>query len=170
MVALDNVSTTLIAALRWFSPAVGLKQPYLVLQLKVPSGQPFGVEFATTDVSGGRHRLLFSTAFREPHTKALHTQFPLPGLPRSMWTNVCFCLHDLMSKYRDGVVFSTLDAITIRANCAVRNVFTLRTRPPATVPVGVSQPSDVGALFARSRAITGCVRGCERPTAVVSRP
>lgn len=145
--------------LAWCTATVGLKQPYLVLQLKVPSGQPFGVEFATTDVSGGRHRLLFSTAFREPHTKALHTQFPLPGLPRSMWTNACFCLHDLMASFRDGAVFSTLDTITIRANCAVRNVFTLRTRPPATVPVGVAQPNAVGT----SRARVGGVPPCRQP-------
>ena len=62
--------------------AVGLKQPFLVLQVKVPSGQPFGLELGTTDSTGDRHRLVFSTSFRAPHTKALHAQFPLPGLPR----------------------------------------------------------------------------------------
>ena len=108
---------------------LGLVQPYLVLQLTVPSQKPFALELSISDTTKARRRVLLSTSFREPVRTPLHTRLPLASLHREVWLNLTFDLFDLVGKCFPGATYSRLEAVTIHAACKVRRVFTLKAPP-----------------------------------------
>ena len=108
---------------------LGLVQPYLVLQLTVPSQKPFALELSISDTSKARRRVLLSTSFREPVRTPLHTRLPLASLHREVWLNLTFDLVDLVAKCFPAATFWRLEGVTIHAACKVRRVFTLKTPP-----------------------------------------
>merc|ERR1719326_460282 len=121
-----------------------LVQPGLVLQVFVPE-QCSAVSFslAVTDASRARRRLLFSSSFREPQANPLHAQFPLSFLRRGEWVNVVLDL-DGITQSSWGQAFKSLDLVSLKGECRVRKVFTLRVPSGDDLPRQHDLPAGVG--------------------------
>ena len=113
---------------------VGLKQPFLLLQLLVPQEKGFAIELDVSDVAGVRRRLDFSTVAKRIVTTRdpPRVSFPLSELKRDTWLNVCVDVAGLLAFYFDDAEFQSVDKIVVRAPCSLHRVFTMRYRPQAT--------------------------------------
>lgn len=109
--------------------ALGLVQPILVLQVLLPTGQPFSFEVSVTDVSGTRRRLIFSKAFSEVKETPLHCQLPLTTCKEDEWANLALDLPSLVATHFNGARFKSSESVSIGASCKLRKIFTLRDHP-----------------------------------------
>jgi hypothetical protein len=105
--------------------AVGLVQPFLVLQSLFPSDTQAFVELTVTDEKRTRRRLILSTAFKDVSSNELHAQVPLSLLKRGVWLNLCIDVAGLTHEcFRQP--FQSLEGIVIGAPIALRRVFSMR--------------------------------------------
>lgn len=107
-----------------------LIQRYLVLQLYVPLGHSFSLEFGVTDSSGNnKRRILLSSNHRDITITQLHARFPLNILRLGIWLNLCLDLQSLVGETFKGQSFKALENLTISASCRLRKIFTMKSQP-----------------------------------------
>ncbi|KAM7170893.1 protein CFAP20DC isoform 10-T11 [Macrochelys suwanniensis] len=111
---------------------LGLIQRFLVLQIYVPLGQDFSTELLVTDLGNIKRRLYLSTVQKELSVTPLHAKLPLFMIKRKIWCNLCIDLVAFTSEIFKGAVFQSLDGIIISANCKLRKIFTLKSKPQDT--------------------------------------
>nr|XP_034962695.1 uncharacterized protein C3orf67 homolog isoform X5 [Zootoca vivipara] len=109
--------------------ALGLIQQFLVLQIYVPLGQDFSTELLITDLGNIKRRLYLSTIHKELSITPLHAKIPLFMIKRKIWCNLCIDLVAFTSEIFKGAVFQSLDGIIVSANCKLRKIFTLKSKP-----------------------------------------
>ncbi|EOA96113.1 Uncharacterized protein C3orf67-like protein, partial [Anas platyrhynchos] len=112
--------------------ALGLIQQFLTLQIFVPLGQDFSTELLITDLGNIKRRLYLSTVHKELSVTPLHAKIPLHMIKRKIWCNMCIDLVAFTSEIFRGAVFQSLDGIIISANCKLRKIFTLKSKPQDT--------------------------------------
>ncbi|XP_054243444.1 protein CFAP20DC [Indicator indicator] len=129
---------------------LGLIQPFLTLQIFVPLGQDFSTVLMITDLGNIKRRLYLSTVRKEVSVTPLHAIIPLVMIKRKIWCNMCIDLIAFTSEIFRGAVFQSLDGIVISANCKLRKIFTLKSKPHDTskedgvcVPFLTCEPTDV---------------------------
>ncbi|KFZ56654.1 Uncharacterized protein C3orf67, partial [Podiceps cristatus] len=130
---------------------LGLIQQFLMLQIFVPLGQDFSTELLITDLGNIKRRLYLSTVHKELSVTPLHAKIPLFMIKRKIWCNMCIDLVAFTSEIFRGAVFQSLDGIIISANCKLRKIFTLKSKPQDTaeeddmcgVPFMPYEPTDV---------------------------
>ncbi|KAM9276790.1 protein CFAP20DC [Morus bassanus] len=130
---------------------LGLIQRFLTLQIFVPMGQDFSTELLITDLGNIKRRLYLSTVHKELSVTPLHAKIPLFMIKRKTWCNMCIDLVAFTSEIFRGAVFQSLDGISISANCKLRKIFTLKSKPQDTaeeddmcvVPSMPYEPTDV---------------------------
>ncbi|KAM6060493.1 protein CFAP20DC isoform 3-T5 [Theristicus caerulescens] len=130
---------------------LGLIQRFLTLQIFVPLGQDFSTELLITDLGNIKRRLYLSTVHKELSVTPLHAKIPLFTIKRKIWCNMCIDLVAFTSEIFRGAVFQSLDGISISANCKLRKIFTLKSKPQDTaeedgmcgVPFTPYEPIDV---------------------------
>uniref|UniRef100_A0ABM5FJ76 Protein CFAP20DC isoform X2 n=1 Tax=Pogona vitticeps TaxID=103695 RepID=A0ABM5FJ76_9SAUR len=108
---------------------LGLIQQFLVLQIYVPLGQDFSTELLITDLGNIKRRLYLSTIHKELSVTPLHAKIPLFMIKRKIWCNLCIDLVAFTSEIFKGAVFQSLDGIIVSANCKLRKIFTLKSKP-----------------------------------------
>ncbi|XP_067397443.1 protein CFAP20DC isoform X2 [Emydura macquarii macquarii] len=111
---------------------LGLIQRFLVLQIYVPLGQDFSTTLLVTDLGNIKRRLYLSTVHKELSVTPLHAKLPLFMIKRKIWCNLCIDLVAFTSEIFKGAVFQSLDGIIISANCKLRKIFTLKSKPQDT--------------------------------------
>ncbi|XP_072203469.1 protein CFAP20DC isoform X3 [Excalfactoria chinensis] len=111
---------------------LGLIQPFLTLQILVPLGQDFSTELLITDLGNIKRRLYLSTVHKELSVTPLHAKIPLFMIKRKIWCNLCIDLVAFTSEIFRGAIFQSLDGIIISANCKLRKIFTLKSKPQDT--------------------------------------
>ncbi|XP_042679235.1 protein CFAP20DC isoform X2 [Centrocercus urophasianus] len=111
---------------------LGLIQPFLTLQILVPLGQDFSTELLITDLGNIKRRLYLSTVHKELSVTPLHAKIPLFMIRRKIWCNLCIDLVAFTSEIFRGAIFQSLDGIIISANCKLRKIFTLKSKPQDT--------------------------------------
>uniref|UniRef100_A0A7M4FET3 Chromosome 3 open reading frame 67 n=1 Tax=Crocodylus porosus TaxID=8502 RepID=A0A7M4FET3_CROPO len=130
---------------------LGLIQRFLVLQIYVPLGQDFSTELLVTDLGNTKRRLYLSTVQKELSITPLHAKIPLFMIKRKIWCNLCIDLVAFTGEIFKGAVFQSLDGIIISANCKLRKIFTLKSKPQDTaegdgicaIPCLTNEPTDV---------------------------
>ncbi|KAM7063805.1 protein CFAP20DC isoform 1-T1 [Molossus nigricans] len=130
---------------------LGLIQRFLVLQIYIPMGQDFSTELLITDLGNIKRRLYLSTVHKELSSTPLHAKIPLFMIKRKIWCNLCIDLVAFTSEIFKGAVFQSLDGIIVSANCKLRKIFTLKSKPPDTadkdagfgVPFPTDEPTDI---------------------------
>ncbi|KAM4653730.1 protein CFAP20DC isoform 2-T4 [Amazona ochrocephala] len=130
---------------------LGLIQRFLTLQIFVPLGRDFSTELLITDLGNIKRRLYLSTVHKELSVTPLHAKIPLITMKRRIWCNMCIDLVGFTSEIFRGAAFQSLDGISISANCKLRRIFTLKSKPQETaekdamcgVPVMPCEPTDV---------------------------
>ncbi|XP_074691961.1 protein CFAP20DC isoform X1 [Strix aluco] len=130
---------------------LGLIQQFLTLQIFVPLGQDFSTELLITDLGNIKRRLYLSTVHKELSVTPLHAKIPLFMIKRKIWCNMCIDLVAFTSEIFRGAVFQSLDGIIISANCKLRKIFTLKSKPQDTaeeddmcvLPFMPHEPTDV---------------------------
>ncbi|XP_043373895.1 protein CFAP20DC isoform X14 [Dermochelys coriacea] len=121
---------------------LGLTQQFLVLQIYVPLGQDFSTELLVTDLGNIKRRLYLSTVHKELSVTPLHAKLPLFMIKRKIWCNLCIDLVAFTSEIFKGAVFQSLDGIIISANCKLRKIFTLKSKPQDTAEEDADDPTD----------------------------
>ncbi|XP_030356939.1 uncharacterized protein C3orf67 homolog isoform X2 [Strigops habroptila] len=129
---------------------LGLIQRFLTLQIFVPLGRDFSTELLITDLGNIKRRLYLSTVHKELSVTPLHAKIPLFTMKRRIWCNMCIDLVAFTSEIFRGAAFQSLDGISISANCKLRKIFTLKSKPQDTaekdamcgVPVTPCEPTD----------------------------
>ncbi|XP_032637716.1 protein CFAP20DC isoform X3 [Chelonoidis abingdonii] len=121
---------------------LGLIQRFLVLQIYVPLGQDFSTELLVTDLGNIKRRLYLSTVHKELSITPLHAKLPLFMIKRRIWCNLCIDLVAFTSEIFSGAVFQSLDGIIISANCKLRKIFTLKSKPQDTAEEDADDPTD----------------------------
>ncbi|XP_023571565.1 uncharacterized protein C3orf67 homolog isoform X3 [Octodon degus] len=111
---------------------LGLIQRFLVLQIYIPLGQDFSAELLITDLGNIKRRLYLSTVHKELSSTPLHAKIPLFMIRRKIWCNLCIDLAAFTSEVFKGAVFQSLDGIIVSANCKLRKIFTLKSKPQDT--------------------------------------
>uniref|UniRef100_A0A8C5TM17 CFAP20 domain containing n=1 Tax=Malurus cyaneus samueli TaxID=2593467 RepID=A0A8C5TM17_9PASS len=111
---------------------LGLIQQFLTLQIFVPLGKDFSTELLITDLGNIKRRLYLSTVHKELSVTPLHAKVPLFMIKRKIWCNMCIDLVAFTSEIFRGAVFRSLDGIIISANCKLRKIFTLKSKPQDT--------------------------------------
>lgn len=106
-----------------------LIQRYLVLQLHVPLGHSFSLEFGVTDTGNNKRRILLSSNHRDITITQLHARFPLNILRLGIWLNLCLDLQSLVGETFKGQSFKALENLTISASCRLRKIFTMKLQP-----------------------------------------
>ncbi|XP_053455599.1 protein CFAP20DC [Nycticebus coucang] len=130
---------------------LGLIQRFLVLQIYVPLGQDFSTELLITDLGNIKRRLYLSTVHKELSSTPLHAKIPLFMIKRKIWCNLCIDLVAFTNEIFKGAVFQSLDGIIVSANCKLRKIFTLKSKPQDTadkdavcsVPFPKDEPTDI---------------------------
>uniref|UniRef100_A0A8U7P8M9 Uncharacterized protein n=1 Tax=Corvus moneduloides TaxID=1196302 RepID=A0A8U7P8M9_CORMO len=111
---------------------LGLMQQFLTLQIFVPLGKDFSTELLITDFGNIKRRLYLSTVHKELSVSPLHAKIPLFMIKRKIWCNMCIDLVAFTREIFRGAVFRSLDGIIISANCKLRKIFTLKSKPQDT--------------------------------------
>ncbi|KFQ44258.1 Uncharacterized protein C3orf67, partial [Nestor notabilis] len=123
---------------------LGLIQRFLTLQIFVPLGRDFSTELLITDLGNIKRRLYLSTVHKELSVTPLHAKIPLFTMNRRIWCNMCIDLVAFTSEIFRGAAFQSLDGISISANCKLRKIFTLKSKPQDTAEKDVTpyEPTD----------------------------
>ncbi|XP_012576115.1 PREDICTED: uncharacterized protein C3orf67 homolog isoform X4 [Condylura cristata] len=121
---------------------LGLIQRFLVLQIYIPLGQDFSTELLITDLGNIKRRLYLSTVHKELSSTPLHAKIPLFMIKRKIWCNLCIDLVAFTSEIFKGAVFQSLDGIIVSANCKLRKIFTLKSKPQDTADKE-DEPTDI---------------------------
>ncbi|XP_027719713.1 uncharacterized protein C3orf67 homolog isoform X2 [Vombatus ursinus] len=141
---------------------LGLIQRFLVLQIYVPLGQDFSTELLITDLGNIKRRLYLSTVHKELSATPLHAKIPLFMIKRKIWCNLCIDLVAFTSDIFKGAVFQSLDGIIVSANCKLRKIFTLKSRPRDTA----DREDIYGAPFTTDGPTDIIPRSCQLTTDV----
>ncbi|XP_073900183.1 protein CFAP20DC isoform X4 [Castor canadensis] len=141
---------------------LGLIQRFLVLQIYIPLGQDFSTELLITDLGNIKRRLYLSTVHKELSSTPLHAKIPLFMIKRKIWCNLCIDLVAFTSEIFKGAVFQSLDGIIVSANCKLRKIFTLKSKPQDTA----DKDAVYGVPFPPDEATDIIPRSCQLATDV----
>ncbi|XP_006862156.1 PREDICTED: uncharacterized protein C3orf67 homolog [Chrysochloris asiatica] len=141
---------------------LGLIQRFLVLQIYVPLGQDFSTELLITDLGNIKRRLYLSTVHKELSSTPLHAKIPLFMVKRKIWCNLCIDLVAFTSEIFKGAVFQSLDGIIVSANCKLRKIFTLKSKPQDTA----DKDGRFNVLFPTDEPTDTIPRSCQLTTDV----
>uniref|UniRef100_G3T4G1 CFAP20 domain containing n=1 Tax=Loxodonta africana TaxID=9785 RepID=G3T4G1_LOXAF len=95
-----------------------------------------------TDLGNIKRRLYLSTVHKELSSTPLHAKIPLFMIKRRIWCNLCIDLVAFTSEIFKGAVFQSLDGIIVSANCKLRKIFTLKSKPQDTADKD-DEPTDI---------------------------
>ncbi|EHB02742.1 hypothetical protein GW7_15338 [Heterocephalus glaber] len=95
-----------------------------------------------TDLGNIKRRLYLSTVHKELSSTPLHAKIPLFMIKRKIWCNLCIDLAAFTSEVFKGAVFQSLDGIIVSANCRLRKIFTLKSKPQDTADKD-DEPTDI---------------------------
>jgi hypothetical protein len=115
--------------------ALGLSQPFLAIQLKIPAQKGFAMEVALLDATRKRRRILWNAGNKETVSTALHARVPLGPIIRGRWLNLCFDIRDMTSRLWPGAEFQSMELVSVASSCKVRRIATLRGAPADTTEV-----------------------------------
>ncbi|XP_076984939.1 protein CFAP20DC isoform X5 [Tamandua tetradactyla] len=141
---------------------LGLIQRFLVLQIYIPLGQDFSTELLITDLGNIKRRLYLSTVHKELSSTPLHAKIPLFMIKRKIWCNLCIDMVAFTSEIFKGAVFQSLDGIIVSANCKLRKIFTLKSKPQDTA----EKDAVYGVSFPRDEPTNIIPRSCQLTTDV----
>ncbi|KAM6256680.1 protein CFAP20DC [Porphyrio hochstetteri] len=141
---------------------LGLVQRFLTLQIFVPLGRDFSTELLITDLGNIKRRLYLSTVHKELSVTPLHAKIPLFTVKRKVWCNMCIDLVAFTSEIFRGAVFQSLDGISVSANCKLRKIFTLKSKPQDTA----EEDDTCGVPFMPYEATEVIPRTCQLNTDV----
>ena len=65
-------------------------------------------------------RLYLSTSFKAVQVTALHAKFPISGLPRASWLDVCVNVHDVLASCFPGTQLHATEGATLSGSFKVR--------------------------------------------------
>ncbi|XP_066101105.1 protein CFAP20DC isoform X3 [Saccopteryx bilineata] len=100
-------------------------------------------EIRITDLRNIKRRLYLSTVHKKLSSTPLHAKIPLSMIKRKIWCNLCIDLVAFTSEIFKGAVFQSLDGITVSANCKLRKIFTLKSKPQDTADEDADEPADI---------------------------
>lgn len=104
---------------------LGLKQRYLIIQLRYNQSKTITFEIVILDKQQQRHRFHISTKFKNIDIKVFHVQIPFNvNCEDNYWINYILDLKMLCEIYFH-VDYKTIDSITIQPSCRLRKIFTL---------------------------------------------
>ncbi|KAM9593185.1 protein CFAP20DC isoform 6-T7 [Trichechus inunguis] len=95
-----------------------------------------------TDLGNIKRRLYLSTVHKELSSTPLHAKIPLFMIKRKIWCNLCIDLVAFTGEIFKGAVFQSLDGIIVSANCKLRKIFTLKSKPQDTTDKD-DEPTDI---------------------------
>ncbi|KAM9593181.1 protein CFAP20DC isoform 2-T3 [Trichechus inunguis] len=113
-----------------------------ILQTPLRQLIPFGVMILITDLGNIKRRLYLSTVHKELSSTPLHAKIPLFMIKRKIWCNLCIDLVAFTGEIFKGAVFQSLDGIIVSANCKLRKIFTLKSKPQDTTDKD-DEPTDI---------------------------
>jgi len=107
---------------------LGLLQPFLVLQIYIPStAKTFKIEIAVTDQEKVKRRLIFhSGASKGIVLNPLHARIPSSEFKRDMWVNLSIDVFAFAHYCFKGINVKSIDLINITSDCKLRRIFTMR--------------------------------------------
>ncbi|XP_052046210.1 protein CFAP20DC isoform X2 [Apodemus sylvaticus] len=103
---------------------------------------PWSLTVQITDLGNIKRRLYLSTVHKEVSSTPLHAKIPLFMIKRKIWCNLCIDLVAFTSEIFKGAVFQSLDGIIVSANCKLRKIFTLKSKPQETADKD-DEPTDI---------------------------
>ena len=106
-----------------------LIQRYLIVQLYVPLGHSFSLEFGVSDMGNSKRRVFLSSSHKEINVTPLHARFPLSILRLGVWLDLCLDLQSLVGDNFKGQTFKSMDSLSISAHCRLRKIFTMKCQP-----------------------------------------
>lgn len=109
-----------------------LIQRYLIVQLFVPLGHSFSLEFGVSDMGNNKRRVFLSSSHKEINVTPLHARFPLSILRLGVWLDLCLDLQSLVGNSFKGQTFKSIESLSISAHCRLRKIFTMKSQPPDT--------------------------------------
>jgi hypothetical protein len=129
--------------------ALVIQQPIIVLQILIPLGGEFNIEFSVLDRMG-HYRINFSTSVADVIVKAQHAKLPLQNLPRNMWLELAFHVPSIFASVdpNRSKSFRGVEGVAVGPACSIRRIYTLRdfygggapgqSRPEPALSVGES--------------------------------
>ena len=138
-VALKGLPTTTLSLPKKQRISLGVTHRYITVQLFVPLTKNCSIELRLSDTNHCTYRLILSTALKASHAMKikpghpLHFQVPLP-LQRNRWCRVVLDVAQLTHATfgeMNEAMFRTVDAISVTANCRIRNIFSTLEDPLA---------------------------------------
>ena len=107
--------------------ALGVIQPLLFLQVECGEEIRSSVEITVLDKRNQRHRLHFSSTFREIESNELHAQIPwvCDHFPSKRWTHVLIDLQYFTKICFRGAEFASLVGFSLKPCIKVRKIFTM---------------------------------------------
>ena len=103
--------------------SLGIVMPFTVLQVYLPSGKPFQVEFRVSDGTNTKRRLIFAHGTKTIIKNQLHARIPSALFKRSIWLNLCINVKEFYEHWFPDCEFKEIDSITVNAQCKWRKIF-----------------------------------------------
>ena len=118
-----NLSKMLIPKVKKNSKikTLSLFQGYVVFQLYLFTYKQFSIEFAISDTTNSKMRLIFSSNNDNLVINQLHCRIPIFELPVGKWINLS------IDKCFKNLTFRSVDYISLSMSGKVRYIFTMRT-------------------------------------------
>jgi hypothetical protein len=106
--------------------SMALSHRILVVQLFANPTSPISIELNVTD-SEGRRRMHFSSSFNSVVVDPLHVKYPLCGLPRNTWLQLCLDVQSIYDTTFRGLSFlNCITSVSIAAQGKLRKIFTMQ--------------------------------------------
>ena len=131
-VQLNGSLTTTLSLPKQKRKSLGVTHRYITVQLYIPMGKNCSISLQLSDTNHARYRLILSTAIKASNVNKLkpgnplHFQLPL-SIQRNRWTRIVLDVAQLtqetFGEIGSGAMFRTVDAISVSANCRLRNIF-----------------------------------------------
>jgi len=134
VVQLDGIPTTTKFSMpKESKQSLSLIQRCIVFQLEVRLGQEFSMELGISDTFQTKRSLSFSTAHKELSVQPLSARIPIKVINRAQWTSFVIDVASFVNDIWKNQTFTTIDQITVCANCKLRKIFTLKNVPSSEI-------------------------------------
>ena len=102
-------------------------QGYVIFQLYLFTSKQFSIEFAISDTTNAKRRLIFSSNNDNLVINQLHCRIPIFELPIGKWINLSIDILSFVSECFKNLTFRSIDYISLSMSGKVRYIFTMRT-------------------------------------------
>ena len=106
---------------------LSLVQPYLMVQVYIPTGKSFTLEICFSDHTNTKRRIVLANT-REVVRSQLHVRLPNVTIKREVWLNLCVDVATAAKLFFPGCVYKCMDQIRVGAVCKIRRIFCMRKR------------------------------------------